>query len=263
MAAFANALGFNNYMDNGIEVSKIWILWRDGISITLKDASYQHITVDVDTGPNAPVYSCTFVYADTGKVARRPLWETLINTSYGMNQPWLVMGDFNVISSWTEKKGGARRGGGAITEFNDFQIHAGLSDAGFSGNKYTWSNNQTEANQIWLRLDRLLVNGPAMAALPELQVQHLARLASDHCPLLISLGDSIRRPSSFKYLHIWHGHADFLDVIKSSWQRTQHDNPILNFALKLQCLRKTLKKWNWEVFGNIKTKLSQLLTRLA
>ncbi|KAL9678481.1 hypothetical protein QQ045_016325 [Rhodiola kirilowii] len=95
---------------------------------------------------------------------------------------------------------------------------------------------------------QLLINGAALSALPELKVHHLARIASNHCPLLISLGDSVRRPS-------------FMPLVESAWRGDHHINPILNFALKLKALRKTLKQWNWEVFGNMKVKLNMLLDK--
>ncbi|KAL9675587.1 hypothetical protein QQ045_003789 [Rhodiola kirilowii] len=55
-------------------------------------------------------------------------------------------------------------------QFNDFQVQNGLSDAGYSGAKYTWFNNRQEAAQIWMRLDRVLLNGSALSFLPGLKV---------------------------------------------------------------------------------------------
>ncbi|KAL9675345.1 hypothetical protein QQ045_003547 [Rhodiola kirilowii] len=176
---------------------------------------------------------------------------------------WLVVGDFNVISSWYEKQGGARRDTGAMFEFNDFQVQAGPSDAGFQGAKYTWSNIRQGEKVIWLRLDQLLVNGSAIAALPELKVDHLARVASDHCPLLVNFGGLTRRPAGFQYLRVWHKHPDFLSLVAKSWNHEQHVNPLLNFALKLKALRRRLKVWNWNIFGNIVVCLSELTAQVA
>ncbi|KAL9683268.1 hypothetical protein QQ045_015087 [Rhodiola kirilowii] len=64
----------------------------------------------------------------------------------------------------------------------------------------------------------MLINGVAMAALPHLKVDYLARVASDHCPLLISFGNSTRKPAGYKYLRAWHFHAEFLDVVKEAWR---------------------------------------------
>ncbi|KAL9686297.1 hypothetical protein QQ045_023753 [Rhodiola kirilowii] len=144
LPTFANSIGFNNYVDNGMEVSKIWVVWRDGISISVVATSTQHITVEIDPGPSMASFYCSFVYAANDRNDRRPLWEELIDISYDLPHPWMVVGDFNSISSWTEKQGGDRSGEGAMAELNEFQVQAGLSDAGFIGNKFTWCNNQEE-----------------------------------------------------------------------------------------------------------------------
>ncbi|KAJ4964589.1 hypothetical protein NE237_016438 [Protea cynaroides] len=60
----------------------------------------------------------------------------------------------------------------------------GLVDGGFAGRKLTWCNNQEGARSIWARLDRVLLNKEW--SLNNLKVQHLARLSSDHAPLLIN-----------------------------------------------------------------------------
>ncbi|KAL9689629.1 hypothetical protein QQ045_010017 [Rhodiola kirilowii] len=112
-----------------------------------------HITVSVDHGPGHTRSACSFVYAPNDRGDRCRVWDELIDVSTGIDSPWLVMGDFKAISSWSEKKGGGFEDGSAMDDFNNFQVQCGLSDAGFSGNKYTWSNNQREGNQIWLRLD--------------------------------------------------------------------------------------------------------------
>ncbi|CAM8900124.1 unnamed protein product [Rhodiola kirilowii] len=109
-----------------------------------------------------------------------------------------------------------------------------------------------------MRLDRVLINGSSIAMLPTLKVEHLARVASDHTPLLIILGDSIRKLAPFKYIRAWHDHADFITSVERTWSGHAHANPILAFALKLQRLRRHLKSWNWTVFGNVKLRITTL-----
>ncbi|KAL9661206.1 hypothetical protein QQ045_026028 [Rhodiola kirilowii] len=121
-------------------------------------------------------------------------------------------------------------------EFNEFQVQTGLTNAGFRGAKFTWSKNRQWDDQIWLRLDHLLINGHAMAALLDLKVDHFSRVASDHSPLLINFRASTRKPAGFKYLRAWHSHTNFLDVVKEAWTGNHHANSLLNFALKLQAL---------------------------
>ncbi|CAM8908578.1 unnamed protein product [Rhodiola kirilowii] len=113
-----------------------------------------------------------------------------------------------------------------------------------------------------MRLDRALINGASLAMLPNLSVEHLSRIASDHAPLLIKFGDSIRIPASFKYIRAWHEHADFLTLVEDEWPKHSHANPILAFAHKLKGLRRKLKTWNWTIFGSLKTKIRDLAMKV-
>lgn len=81
--------------------------------------------------------------------------------------------------------------------FNLFQIRTDVSDIGFHGNSFTWSNNQSGANRVWERLDRVLINGIAMAARPCIRVEHLPRICLDHCPLLVHSKPSAPRKGFF------------------------------------------------------------------
>ncbi|KAL9670646.1 hypothetical protein QQ045_008201 [Rhodiola kirilowii] len=169
-------------------------------------------------------FICTFVYASLFRTVRTSLWNSLVSASDHYIDPWLVIG--------------------------------------YKGAKFTWCNNRQEEDVIWLCLDRFLINDAALAELLELKVDHLARVASDHCPLLISFGSSARRPAEFKYLRIWHKHPHFLDVVHESWKLEQHANTLLNFVLKLQALCRRLQGWNWNVFGNTNIRLRELSTQV-
>ncbi|CAM8975881.1 unnamed protein product [Rhodiola kirilowii] len=263
LSHFARKVGFKNYLHGGEANSKIWVLWRDSVEVTFIKAGNQFISVSVQTDMNIQ-YTCTFVYASTSVSVRQNLWHDLLDMSSSITGPWIVAGDFNTISSGSEKKGGAAQAPGSMSDFNEFQMDCGLSDAGYTGSKFTWSNNRSEDHQIWMRLDRVLINGATLAMLPVLKVEHLARIASDHAPLLINLGDSVRRPASFKYIRAWHDHPDFLTTVEAIWNAHAHAhaNPILAFALKLQRLRRHLKTWNWTVFGNISKRINLLTHKI-
>ncbi|KAL9680839.1 hypothetical protein QQ045_012619 [Rhodiola kirilowii] len=207
---------------------------------------------------------CSFVYGALDSNIRKELWEDLNNVAASCAKPWFICGDFNALLSWKEKKGGNNKKGRSIREFNEFIASAGVNDAGFKGNSYTWSNNQEGENQIWERLDRCLVNGLAMASYPNLEVQHLARRCSDHCPLLLNLkGAGSRRKGTFRFLGVWTDHDNVQDIIKDTWVDKAHKNLLLNFALKLKNLRTVLRKWNWEIFGDINLKVRQLTQRVV
>ncbi|KAL9668232.1 hypothetical protein QQ045_002609 [Rhodiola kirilowii] len=88
---------------------------------------------------------CSFVYGSVDISIRQQLWDELCNVAALCDMPWLICGDFNTIVSWTEKMGGRKRRGKAIRDFNEFITQVGVSDIGFKGSKFTWSNNK----EVW------------------------------------------------------------------------------------------------------------------
>lgn len=65
-----------------------------------------------------------------------------------------------------------------------------LTDLGFEGDKFTWSNNQDESNHIKARLDRFITMVDWKTSFPRAIIYHLLRFASDHMPILIDLNPS-------------------------------------------------------------------------
>lgn len=85
---------------------------------------------------------------------------------------------------------------------------------------------------------------------------HLPLLASDHAPLYVQLtpevlGSPKRRP--FRFEAAWLSHSGFKELLQSSWQR----DTTTPEALKQ--LERTLRKWNKEVFGDIKLRKEKLM----
>lgn len=87
-----------------------------------------------------------------------------------------MLADLNAITNEEEKQGGCKFGLKFAADFSNFAVANGLLDVGFSGNKFTWSNNQKGRNRIWMRLDRVLINGAAAGSFPAIKVVHLPRV---------------------------------------------------------------------------------------
>ncbi|KAL9680073.1 hypothetical protein QQ045_017948 [Rhodiola kirilowii] len=161
---------------------------------------------------------------------------------------WLIIGDFNTIASWNENKGGKKNNGKIIRLFNDFMANVGVSDAGYEGPTFTWSNNQDGASRIWERLDKCLVNGLAMNKFPTLKILHLSRVASDHCPLLLQFDDGdARSRRSFNIMGMWTEHHEFLSKVSEACEGREHINPL---------------EWNLMSFGDINKKIKEANVQL-
>lgn len=58
------------------------------------------------------------------------------------NLAWIVRGDFNEILTGEEKICGVPREANLINMFRNALLDCSLSDVGFIGDKFTWTNNR-------------------------------------------------------------------------------------------------------------------------
>eukprot|EP00253_Pinus_taeda_P026041 PITA_26041 len=133
---------------------------------------------------------------------------------------WIIGGDFNLIRSLEEKKGGIRKADQYMSMFNDTIDEFRLVDIHTINGICTWINRRGVKNQIASRLDHFLVSEPIMNKDVFIEAKIMPCVGSDHWP--------IRLESS-----------------------AQGKGKMHTFQLKLKELKGKIKKWNKEEFGNI------------
>ena len=83
----------------------IWVFCQKGFFCEYVGESPQHLTLKLTSQLlSTPVYF-SFVHAKCTEQERALLWSTLLDDN-PTNDPWLLAGDFNVIISKEEKRGG-------------------------------------------------------------------------------------------------------------------------------------------------------------
>jgi hypothetical protein len=70
----------------------------------------------------------------------------------------MCIGDFNEILTQEEKTGALLRKEGQMDQFRNALINYLLTDLGFIGSKYTWTNSRCDGNFVKERLDRAIAN---------------------------------------------------------------------------------------------------------
>ncbi|KAF9594283.1 hypothetical protein IFM89_028940 [Coptis chinensis] len=104
------------------------------MSPTLVSLSEQQITVQVEN------YLMSFVHASCSYGVLRQLWQEL--TMLGQSgQAWAVIGDFNIVTSFAERKGGGTPCISTMDDFNFFIHSNALIDSTTSGK--AWISNDT------------------------------------------------------------------------------------------------------------------------
>ncbi|XP_042972740.1 uncharacterized protein LOC122304535 [Carya illinoinensis] len=139
MGRLMRQLGLEEGSSNQLNAGKIWLLWEKNVNVTIVRMSDQFITVKVLEGDLA--LSITFVYAKCYYGLRRQLWRDLQEDVHS-NDPWMILGDFNVIKNNEEWKGGSPCSRIALEEFNEWINGCGLMDLNYNGNNLSWCNGQ-------------------------------------------------------------------------------------------------------------------------
>ncbi|KAF9589240.1 hypothetical protein IFM89_020678 [Coptis chinensis] len=86
----------------------------------------------------------------------RALWRA---TQLGLAaEPWAVVGDFNIVSEISERKGGGTPCLAAMSDFNSFIHSNALTDSTTMGFKYSWCNKRMGHRRMYQKIDRMLVN---------------------------------------------------------------------------------------------------------
>lgn len=177
----------------------LWVLATTNrtFAVTFLEAWEQTLSVAITTAGRRWV--CTAIYASPNPNKRIELWAHLIELRQRVNDPWLALGDWNEICSLSEVVGGDFSATRASNMLNMLEA-CNFIDLGFMGPRFTWERRVNGRRTMAKRLDRALGDMPWRMLFAEAYVEHLARVYSDHSPLLLRLyapsGDRESRPFS-------------------------------------------------------------------
>ncbi|KAJ4842578.1 hypothetical protein Tsubulata_038315 [Turnera subulata] len=232
----------------------IWVLWNErevGINILLDHTQFIHMQACL----NGATFLATAIYASPQEKWRRFLWNNLKILSASIDQPWVLLGDFNAVLQGSERRDSNLKTGVGNKLFQDCVEECRLIDVQFMGPKFTWASAGRKA-----RLDRALCNDRWLAEWPDSSTLHLPRICSDHNPILLQLDDrtgNINHGREFRFQSAWLLHADFPRFLSSSWPADA------SFPLAKAAFRARAQIWNKTVFGNIHLRKRRLLARIS
>lgn len=206
----------------------------------------------------------TNVYAPTTEGGRKLLWESLVETHKDWDGPWMVAGDFNTPLCPEEKSGGHFGWTRSMCDLGEFLQERGLMDVPLGGARFTWSNRRLGHNHIQSRLDRVLINFEWSCLIEGSKVVALPKSSSDHNPLLLEgLDPGIRRGAPFCFELMWLKHLDLKERIREWWGIRVQGTAMFRFSRKLNWVKRQVKIWNKEIFGNIFEDKTALLSELS
>lgn len=157
-------------------------------------------------------WRCTLVYGPNARSLKLAFWEELRSNVSPPGMPWIICRDFNAIFNLEDKNGGPPNLED-IRLANLFLHELQLLEPPTVGRRFSWTNGQAEP--IWVKLDRFIVNGEGVNFFPKMIQNSLPRLGSDHVPIRLELGNHWSRPRPFRYEITWSTVEGFGDLVKN------------------------------------------------
>ncbi|XP_026417371.1 uncharacterized protein LOC113312852 [Papaver somniferum] len=146
-----------------------------------------------------------------------------------------------------------------IPEIQTIIDRADLSDLGFSGNKFTWSNRQSEVDCIYARLDMALGNGYLLNQYGSSRVHHIDTIGSDHIPIILETNPlSYQGSKPYKYFKCWSSDPSVREIISNAYSKEVRGSSPFQLTNKLRFIKHDLKLWNNQHFGNINNKVKYI-----
>jgi exonuclease III len=158
------------------------ILWNTN-SVMLENfiATRWSVTTDYRLIGSNKLGHLTNVYGPASIREKPSFLRNLIYLStLNQQKKWIIGGDFNIIRSLEEKKGGSRRLDRETNEFNSLIENLHLIDLETINGIHTWTNRRTGIHQIACKLDQFLISDSLMLEGTSLEATILNFSSSDH-----------------------------------------------------------------------------------
>ncbi|KAL0420810.1 UNVERIFIED_CONTAM: hypothetical protein Slati_3103900 [Sesamum latifolium] len=180
----------------------------------------------------------TIVYDFNEVIPRCTLWAqlALLMEEVG-DEPWLVLGDFNLVINLSEVCGTSGDISMAMNDFRSCLLDTGLLLVPIQGAVFMWHNCSEGSRSLSKRLDRMLANDRWLARWPDTICLSSTPRTSDHSPLVLS-GYSHRRGGGlFRFDKFLARNPGFLALVEGTWRHNIHGTPMYSITRKLKLLK--------------------------
>ncbi|KAL9689782.1 hypothetical protein QQ045_010172 [Rhodiola kirilowii] len=145
-----------------------------------------------------------------------------------------------------------------MENFRSVLVDCSLTDLGFLGYPFNFSNRRDGEAEVRARLDKEVVNSDWRRMLPRAMVRDVELHSSNHQLLVLDTENRcmMKRKKLFRFEAMWFDHADFSSMMEDFWNGTNRLSDRWSHKLKL-CKQK-LKSWNSSSFGNVQKRIKSL-----
>eukprot|EP00253_Pinus_taeda_P012543 PITA_12543 len=234
----------------------ILILWNpQKIGIIDAEESRIYLSVVIQPVGDRDTYLVTNVYGPQRLDDKIKFIDSLVDLkSIFAGLPWVIGGDFNMIRSLSEKKGGTRALNKDSSAFQCFLENMKLVDIETNIGLCTWNNKRGGYSQVASKLDKFMISEELLLLDKEVIADILPFGGSDHWPIQMEIkGIGTPRNKPFRFENMWLSHLDFINNIEKWWVEDLQIQGSSMFLLhkRLKHIKQKLKEWNQKQFGNI------------
>ena len=214
------------------------------------------VLVDYETGGDRWFSG---VYGPSNRRFKKDFWDELAGIKEISNERWCVGGDFNAIRRVSEKFNSFTNTR-SMRVFDSLIGEMELLDPNLNNARFTWSNFRQVP--ICSRLDRFLfTNEWADGYQCYRQVE--ARVVSDHSLVILDTSPPKWGPIPFRFDNAWLEYKHFGRDFEKWWKEVSVDGwEGYKWMKRLRKIKPCVKKWNNEVFGDLRLIEAGLCNRL-
>lgn len=239
------------------------LAWKGNINLKIinQHNSYLHISIPYDTD-NIDWFA-TFVHTPSKPNLKSSFWSAISDLHIPPQTAWMIIGDFNAITSQTKKKCGNVFYSSPSNDLTTKLNNHGLIDLGFVGYPYSWSNKRAGKENIQERLYRGLGNSDWITLFHFATITHLPAISSYHNPIILKTTIDNSYPKPFRFENMWLDDPFCYDVVHNGWNHFVTGSPLFKLHARIRNVEKALKTWNANHFGSCQKRIKELKEKIT
>lgn len=241
----------------------LWAAWDERYKLTLVYKCSNFIILLVVDERGLEWVLC-LLYGHPRLGERKRIWEELGCRLIALNRPLLVAGDFNQVMGIEEKYSRNRRSIGGVDWLRAFINNLNLREVRSFGVFYTWTNNRSDEEVTFEKLDRAMANHDWAKFFPKSAVSVLPIQRSDHSPMVIDTHweDSPRhRPKRFE--EVWLRNGDVQQIISRVWSMSFSGSQSFQLIQRQNVLMRHLRNWGTLSYKALRVKIKATRDKLG
>ncbi|XP_016432563.2 uncharacterized protein LOC107759196 [Nicotiana tabacum] len=206
----------------------------------------------------AVMFSFSAIYGLHTVKDRLKLWDKMRQIHSIQQGPWLAMGDYNVVVHPQDRLCGTEVQDMETKDFKEYIRDTRMNELQYVGRNYTWTNNHT-----YSRIDRGLVNTTWMMTMPNVKVQVLEPMVSDHSPLKLEICQAQgKKNRPFKLFNCIADHPQFMQHIEEAWKDRSTNGRMQTVWNNLKGVKEAIKSLNTQHYKGVDGKIKEIRRKL-